>query len=81
LLIDPFLSGNPTAPITPEQVHPDYILVSHGHGDHLGDTVNIAKRAVRSSSAITRLRRTAKDKVARRIRCTSAAVAIFRSVV
>jgi len=44
LLIDPFLSGNPTAPITPDQVHPDYILVSHGHGDHLGDTVSIAQR-------------------------------------
>ncbi len=45
LLIDPFLSGNPVAPVTPDQVKPDYILVSHGHGDHLGDTVNIAKRA------------------------------------
>ncbi|MCI0478197.1 MAG: MBL fold metallo-hydrolase, partial [Anaerolineales bacterium] len=44
LLIDPYFSGNPTAPITPDQVKPDYILVSHGHGDHLGDTVNIAKR-------------------------------------
>ncbi|MEW5718765.1 MAG: MBL fold metallo-hydrolase, partial [Chloroflexota bacterium] len=45
LLIDPYLSGNPVAPVTPDQVKPDYILVSHGHGDHLGDTVNIAKRA------------------------------------
>jgi L-ascorbate metabolism protein UlaG (beta-lactamase superfamily) len=44
LLVDPFLSGNPVAPVTPDQVRPDYILVSHGHGDHLGDTVNIAKR-------------------------------------
>lgn len=44
LLIDPFLSGNPVAPITADQVKPDFILVSHGHGDHLGDTVNIAKR-------------------------------------
>lgn len=44
LLIDPFLTGNPAAPVTPEQVKPDYILVSHGHGDHLGDTVSIAKR-------------------------------------
>jgi L-ascorbate metabolism protein UlaG (beta-lactamase superfamily) len=45
LLIDPFLSGNPVAPIAPDQVKPNYILVSHGHGDHLGDTVNIAKRS------------------------------------
>jgi len=44
LLVDPFLSGNPLAPITPEAVEADYILVSHGHGDHVGDTVAIAKR-------------------------------------
>jgi len=44
LLIDPFLQGNDLAPIGPEQVSPDYILVSHGHGDHLGDTVAIAQR-------------------------------------
>jgi len=44
LLIDPFLSGNPLAPVTPEAVEADYILVSHGHGDHVGDTVAIAKR-------------------------------------
>lgn len=44
LLIDPFLAGNPKAPVGPEQVDPDYILVTHGHGDHVGDTVAIAKR-------------------------------------
>ena len=44
LLIDPFLSGNPTAPVAPEQVKPDYIVLTHGHGDHVGDTVAIAKR-------------------------------------
>lgn len=44
LLIDPFLSGNPTATMGPEQMAPDYILVTHGHGDHVGDTVKIAKR-------------------------------------
>ena len=44
LLIDPFLSGNPRADITAEQVDAYYILVSHGHGDHVGDTVEIAKR-------------------------------------
>lgn len=44
LLIDPFLSGNPNAPVTADQVKPDFILVSHGHGDHLGDSVAIAKR-------------------------------------
>lgn len=44
LLIDPFITGNPTATIKPEDIAADYILVSHGHGDHLGDTVDIAKR-------------------------------------
>jgi L-ascorbate metabolism protein UlaG (beta-lactamase superfamily) len=44
LLIDPFLTGNPTAAIKPEQAEADYILVSHGHGDHVGDTADIARR-------------------------------------
>lgn len=44
VLIDPYLTGNPTAPITPEEAEADYILVTHGHGDHVGDTVAIAKR-------------------------------------
>jgi L-ascorbate metabolism protein UlaG (beta-lactamase superfamily) len=44
LLIDPFLSGNPKAPVGPEQIDPGYILVTHGHGDHIGDTVAVAKR-------------------------------------
>jgi L-ascorbate metabolism protein UlaG (beta-lactamase superfamily) len=44
LLIDPFLSGNAMADVTPAQVKPDYILVTHAHGDHLGDALPIAKR-------------------------------------
>ncbi len=44
LLIDPFLTGNEMADVTPDQVNPDYILVSHAHGDHLGDALPIAKR-------------------------------------
>jgi L-ascorbate metabolism protein UlaG (beta-lactamase superfamily) len=44
VLIDPYLTGNPLAPITPEEVKADFILVSHGHSDHLGDTVSIAQR-------------------------------------
>jgi L-ascorbate metabolism protein UlaG (beta-lactamase superfamily) len=43
LLIDPFLTGNPTAPVKAGDLRPDFILVSHGHSDHLGDTVAIAK--------------------------------------
>ena len=44
LLIDPFLSENPAASISPEAVESDYILVSHGHGDHVSDVVAIARR-------------------------------------
>lgn len=44
LIIDPFLTGNELATTRPEEVEVDYILLSHGHGDHVGDTVAIAKR-------------------------------------
>jgi L-ascorbate metabolism protein UlaG (beta-lactamase superfamily) len=44
LIIDPFLNGNPFAPIKPKDVKVDYIIVTHGHGDHLGDSVEIAKQ-------------------------------------
>ena len=44
ILIDPFLTGNPKAANTAEKVSADLILVSHGHGDHYGDAVAIAKR-------------------------------------
>ena len=44
LLIDPFLSDNPLSTVKADAIETDYILVSHGHGDHLGDTVEIAKR-------------------------------------
>ncbi len=43
-LFDPFLSGNPLAPITAEEADADYIFVSHAHADHLGDTYHIAAR-------------------------------------
>ncbi len=44
LLTDPFLTGNPLAAVRADTVDADYILVSHGHGDHVGDAVAIAKR-------------------------------------
>jgi L-ascorbate metabolism protein UlaG (beta-lactamase superfamily) len=44
LLIDPFLTGNELADVSADDVEADYILVSHGHGDHVGDAVAIAKR-------------------------------------
>jgi len=44
LLTDPFLTGNPQAAISADEVNADYILVSHAHSDHLGDAVPIARR-------------------------------------
>ena len=44
VLVDPFLDGNPAATISPDAVQADYILISHGHGDHVGDAVAIARR-------------------------------------
>lgn len=44
VLVDPFFSGNPSATKDAKEVEADYILVSHGHGDHIGDAVSIAKR-------------------------------------
>ncbi len=44
LLVDPFLTNNPAASISADQVPADYILITHGHGDHVGDAIAIAKR-------------------------------------
>lgn len=44
ILVDPFFTGNPSASATADSVDADFILVSHGHGDHLGDAIDIAKR-------------------------------------
>lgn len=44
LIIDPFLTGNPQATVKAEDIKADYILVTHGHGDHVGDTLSIAQR-------------------------------------
>ncbi len=55
VLIDPFLSGNPRAAIAANDVGATTILLTHGHGDHLGDTVDIAKRTGASTVAIVEL--------------------------
>lgn len=44
LLTDPFLTGNPLAAVSADQVEADFIFVTHGHGDHVGDAAAIAKR-------------------------------------
>ena len=44
VLTDPYLTGNPLAAAKADEVSADFILVSHGHHDHIGDSVSIAKR-------------------------------------
>ena len=44
LLIDPYFTGNPVASAAADEVDADFILITHGHGDHIGDTEAIAKR-------------------------------------
>lgn len=44
VIIDPFLSGNPSSKVDFEEINTDAIIVTHGHPDHIGDTVEIAKK-------------------------------------
>ena len=44
VVIDPFLSGNPLAPVGVGEVQADLILVTHAHGDHFGDAVALSKK-------------------------------------
>ena len=55
VLIDPFLSQNPKAAASPDEVNPATILLTHGHSDHVGDTVAIAKRTGAPVFAITEI--------------------------
>ncbi len=55
ILIDPFLTGNPLAAVSADEVQATTILLSHGHADHVGDTVAIAKRTGAPVIAITEL--------------------------
>lgn len=44
ILIDPFFDGNPTSPVTSSEVVADFIILTHAHGDHVGDAFKIAAR-------------------------------------
>jgi L-ascorbate metabolism protein UlaG (beta-lactamase superfamily) len=55
VLIDPFITGNPSATVTADELSPDVILLTHGHGDHYGDVVPIAKRTGATVVAITEI--------------------------
>lgn len=55
VLVDPFLSGNPKAAAEASAVEPTHILLTHGHPDHWGDIVDIAKRTGAECVAIVEL--------------------------
>jgi L-ascorbate metabolism protein UlaG (beta-lactamase superfamily) len=55
VLVDPFLSGNPKAAVSADEVDPTYLFLTHGHPDHWGDVVDIAKRTGASCIAISEL--------------------------
>jgi L-ascorbate metabolism protein UlaG (beta-lactamase superfamily) len=44
ILIDPFINGNQLTDLTVEETRVDVIILSHGHNDHVGDTVQLAKK-------------------------------------
>jgi L-ascorbate metabolism protein UlaG (beta-lactamase superfamily) len=55
VLIDPFLTGNPKAAAEASEVNPTHIFLTHGHADHYGDVVDIAKRTNAQCVAIVEL--------------------------
>jgi L-ascorbate metabolism protein UlaG (beta-lactamase superfamily) len=55
VLVDPFLTGNPKAAASADEVDASAILLTHGHGDHYGDTIAIAQRTGAPVVAITEL--------------------------
>jgi L-ascorbate metabolism protein UlaG (beta-lactamase superfamily) len=55
ILIDPFINGNQKATVSADELQPSVILLTHGHADHFGDTVDIAKRTGASVLAIVEL--------------------------
>ena len=79
LLTDPFLTGNPQAPVSADKVSADYILVSHAHGDHLGDAVSIAKRTGAMVIANYEIATYCGNQGLTLIHCTLVAVEIFPS--
>ena len=55
VLVDPFLTGNPKAAAEAGDLDPTHIVLTHGHADHIGDTVDIAKRTGAPVVAITEI--------------------------
>ncbi len=62
VLIDPFLTGNPTSPVKADQVDAEYIILTHAHGDHVGDSLDIAKRCKSTFICVNELAEWVKSK-------------------
>src|SRR5215218_9593218 len=55
VLVDPFITGNPKAAVEASELEPTHIFLTHGHQDHYGDTVEIAKRTGATVVALTEI--------------------------
>ncbi len=55
VLVDPFISGNPASTHKPEDFSPATILITHAHNDHVGDTVDIARRSAATAITVVEL--------------------------
>ena len=55
VLVDPFLTGNPKAAVEASELDPTHIFLTHGHADHYGDVVDIAKRTGAQTVAIVEI--------------------------
>jgi L-ascorbate metabolism protein UlaG (beta-lactamase superfamily) len=44
VIVDPFITGNPRCPVNLEEISVDVVAITHGHGDHLGDGIAIARK-------------------------------------
>ena len=55
ILIDPFITGNPTIPDSAKNLKPDFIVLTHAHGDHLGDGIVLAKKNSATIIAVNEL--------------------------
>jgi L-ascorbate metabolism protein UlaG (beta-lactamase superfamily) len=77
VLIDPFLTGNPTAAASADEVSATTLLLTHGHGDHVGDTVAIGKRTGAPLVAITELAGEMKEEGLEVVDCNLGGTATF----
>ncbi|MFZ1730292.1 MAG: metal-dependent hydrolase [Bacteroidota bacterium] len=65
LIIDPFITGNPTCPVKAEDIHAQFIVLTHAHGDHLGDGIELAQKLDATIIAVNELANYAASKGAK----------------